>query len=52
MKKIKIRGGRPLKGQIEIGGMKNAALPILFSTIITGDVCVIENLPPVGDRSD
>lgn len=49
MKKIKIRGGRPLKGQIEIGGMKNAALPILFSTIITGDVCVIENLPPVGD---
>ena len=49
MKKIKIRGGKPLKGQIEISGMKNAALPILFATIITGDVCVIENLPPVGD---
>lgn len=49
MKKIKIRGGKPLRGQIEIGGMKNAALPILFSTIITGDVCVVENLPPVGD---
>ena len=49
MKKIKIRGGRPLRGQIEIGGMKNAALPILFATIITGGVCTIENLPPVGD---
>ncbi|MBR5797327.1 MAG: UDP-N-acetylglucosamine 1-carboxyvinyltransferase, partial [Clostridia bacterium] len=49
MKKIKIRGGNALKGQIEISGMKNAALPILFATIVTGDVCVIENLPPVGD---
>ena len=49
MKKIKIRGGKPLSGHIEIGGMKNAALPILFATIITRDVCVIENLPPVGD---
>ena len=49
MKKLKIRGGRPLQGYIEINGMKNAALPILFATIIAGDVCVIENLPPVGD---
>ena len=49
MKKIKIRGGHALKGQIEISGMKNAALPILFATIVTVDVCVIENLPPVGD---
>ena len=49
MKKIKIRGGHALKGQIGISGMKNAALPILFATIVTGDVCVIENLPPVGD---
>lgn len=49
MNKIKIRGGRPLKGQIEIGGMKNAALPILFATIIANDTCVIENIPPVGD---
>lgn len=49
MNKIKIRGGKPLTGQISIGGMKNAALPILFATIITNDVCVIDNLPPVGD---
>ena len=49
MNKIRIRGGHPLRGQIEIGGMKNAALPILFATIIANDICVIENLPPVGD---
>lgn len=49
MNKIKIRGGKPLSGQISIGGMKNAALPILFATIITNDICVIDNLPPVGD---
>ncbi len=49
MKKIIVRGGKPLHGNVEIGGMKNAALPILFSTILTGDVCVIENIPPVGD---
>lgn len=49
MKKIILRGGNPLHGSVEIGGMKNAALPILFSTILTGDVCVIENIPPVGD---
>ena len=49
MNKINIRGGKPLYGQIEIGGMKNAALPILFATIITNDVCVIDNIPPVGD---
>ena len=29
--------------------MKNAALPILFATIIANDICVIDNIPPVGD---
>ena len=49
MNQIKIRGGRPLRGTVSIGGMKNSALPILFATVITRDVCVIDNLPPVGD---
>ncbi len=49
MNKMKIRGGNALKGHVEIGGMKNAALPILFATIIANDICVIDNLPPVGD---
>ena len=47
MDKLCISGGRPLLGKINIGGMKNAALPIIFATILVNDVCVLENLPDV-----
>lgn len=49
MEKLCVSGGRPLLGSINIGGMKNAALPILFATILVDDVCVLENLPDVSD---
>ena len=49
MKKILVRGGTPLYGNINISGMKNAALPIIFASILVGDRCVVENLPPVSD---
>ena len=49
MDKIYISGGRPLLGSVEIGGMKNAALPIIFATVLVDDVCVLENLPDVSD---
>ncbi len=49
MEKIYINGGKPLFGTIEVGGMKNSALPILFATILIGDKCVIENLPIIDD---
>jgi UDP-N-acetylglucosamine 1-carboxyvinyltransferase len=49
MEKLCVSGGRPLLGSINIGGMKNAALPILFATILVNDVCVLENLPDVSD---
>lgn len=49
MKKILVRGGKPLYGNINISGMKNAALPIIFASILVGDRCVVENLPPVSD---
>ncbi|HOA85188.1 MAG TPA: UDP-N-acetylglucosamine 1-carboxyvinyltransferase, partial [Bacillota bacterium] len=51
MEKIFINGGARLYGDIRIDGMKNAALPIIFASILTGDKCVIENLPPVKDVS-
>ncbi|MBI2082584.1 MAG: UDP-N-acetylglucosamine 1-carboxyvinyltransferase [Deltaproteobacteria bacterium] len=35
MDKIVIQGGRRLKGTVEVSGAKNAALPILFSSILT-----------------
>ena len=46
-----IQGGKPLYGDISISGMKNAALPILFATILVGDVCTLENIPAVSDIS-
>ena len=49
MDKIIVRGGRPLNGSVTISGMKNAALPIVFASIITGEECIIENIPKVND---
>jgi UDP-N-acetylglucosamine 1-carboxyvinyltransferase len=44
-----ITGGMPLRGEVQIGGAKNAALPILTSTILGGGECVISNVPHVVD---
>ncbi|MBQ3064245.1 MAG: UDP-N-acetylglucosamine 1-carboxyvinyltransferase [Clostridia bacterium] len=49
MNKIVVRGGKPLSGSVEIGGSKNAALPLLFAGILTGEVCVFYALPRVSD---
>ena len=49
MEKIIIKGGNELFGDVYINGMKNAALPIIFATILTADKCVIENVPRVSD---
>jgi len=34
-----------------VNGMKNAALPILFATLLVKEACVLENIPPVNDIS-
>ena len=49
MEKLVSHGSRPLHGEVEISGMKNAVLPILYATIVANDVCTIENVPPIGD---
>jgi UDP-N-acetylglucosamine 1-carboxyvinyltransferase len=49
LEKILVRGGRKLKGRIEISGAKNAALPILAATLLADGECVIGNLPQVRD---
>ncbi len=49
MEKIIINGGKELRGDVHINGMKNAALPIIFATILTSSRCVIENIPQVSD---
>ncbi len=48
MDQILITGGHTLRGTVRISGSKNAALPILASTILGGD-CVITNVPRVAD---
>ena len=48
MDRIVISGGKRLEGEVRISGAKNAALPILASTILGGE-CVVSNLPQVVD---
>ncbi len=49
MEQYAIKGGNPLVGDVEIGGAKNAALPILAASIMTGETVSIENMPDVRD---
>lgn len=46
---IRIRGGIGLKGDIQISGAKNAALPIFAATLLTEEECIIENVPDLSD---
>ncbi len=49
MEKIVINGGNPLFGQVEISGSKNAALPIIYASVLVKGKCVLENIPDVSD---
>ncbi len=52
MEKIVVDGGYPLSGKVAISGMKNAAVAVLFATVVSSGVCVIDNLPNISDVSD
>jgi UDP-N-acetylglucosamine 1-carboxyvinyltransferase len=49
MDKIIIQGGRRLEGTVRISGSKNAALPILFSSLLTDGVSTYSNVPNLRD---
>ena len=49
MEQYVIKGGTPLRGEVTIGGAKNAALAILAAAVMTDDTVVIDNLPDVRD---
>ena len=51
MNKYVIKGGIPLVGEVEIGGAKNAALPILAASIMTDDTVYIDNMPDESDTN-
>lgn len=49
MEKFIVDGGKPLFGKVEVSGMKNAAVAIIFATVLSNDVCLIDNLPEISD---
>ena len=49
MDKLLVRGGVPLKGEVEISGAKNAVLPIMTATIITPGSYKIKRVPDLRD---
>lgn len=49
MERFIIEGGTPLKGEVNIGGAKNAALGLIPATILCEGLCKIENIPNIKD---
>jgi len=47
--KIVIEGGASLRGDVEAGGAKNAALPLLFACLLTDQPCRLRRVPDVAD---
>ncbi|MBN8531172.1 MAG: UDP-N-acetylglucosamine 1-carboxyvinyltransferase [Alphaproteobacteria bacterium] len=49
MDKIRIIGGVPLRGAVEISGAKNAALPLMTAALLTDEKLVLNRLPYLAD---
>lgn len=51
MEQYVMKGGRPLCGDVVIGGAKNASLGVLAAAVMTDGECLIENMPDVRDTN-
>src|SRR5678816_1187587 len=49
MDKFVVKGGVPLRGEIETGGAKNSALPALAATLLTDQPVTLRRIPRVRD---
>jgi UDP-N-acetylglucosamine 1-carboxyvinyltransferase len=49
MDKLQIQGGQKLVGELGVSGAKNAALPILAATLLTGDAVTLSKAPHLQD---
>lgn len=49
MDTILIQGGIPLHGEVTVSGAKNAALPLLFASLLTQDECTLHGVPRLVD---
>jgi UDP-N-acetylglucosamine 1-carboxyvinyltransferase len=45
MQKLAIQGGLPLHGEVRISGAKNAALPIMCASLLSGETLQLSNVP-------
>jgi len=51
MQKLIIHGGTPISGEVQISGAKNAALPILCASLLTGETFRVTNVPSLNDTT-
>jgi UDP-N-acetylglucosamine 1-carboxyvinyltransferase len=49
MDRMRIRGGKPLRGKIYISGAKNAALPLMAASLLTDETLTLCNVPHLAD---
>jgi UDP-N-acetylglucosamine 1-carboxyvinyltransferase len=49
MDKLRVVGGKPLAGRVEVSGAKNAALPAMAASLLTAEPVRLDNLPDVWD---
>ena len=46
---LTIEGGQPLRGTVRVSGSKNGADYALAACLLTGEECVLENVPEIED---
>lgn len=46
---LKIKGGQPLKGHIQVAGAKNAMTKLLVASLLSNKKCTFYNVPDIGD---
>ncbi|HJU28803.1 MAG TPA: UDP-N-acetylglucosamine 1-carboxyvinyltransferase [Candidatus Binataceae bacterium] len=49
MDKMIVHGGKPLRGELELSGSKNATLPIMMAAVMTPEPVIIRNVPRLRD---
>lgn len=49
MKKFIVEGKRPLRGEVTVGGSKNAVLPLIAATLLTKEQTILSNVPDIED---
>jgi len=49
MTTLRIHGGKPLAGQVAIGGAKNAASKLILASLLTSEPCSLTNVPQIGE---